>query len=564
MRRAEVIDSCLLTAGEEGNYRFFINVLNAPLRSWNLLIILSFIRLKTFNFVRMHNLIFNTRMNDAINIISNALNKRCGPFRFNSLDKFDQTLLCSLVSSLRIEDYNIIIASYKNNRQYERLIEVIQHIQKPKEITRFKLQYLEYKINEPVSKLLNYFNDPKSGKIVYARTDLKRRYLALDHKDQIKVVRSFLRSKNKEDREWAARQADKVWHPSFEEPLMGALEICVSESVAKTAIKHLQIERIKKQSELLTHVAKLDMCTRLCREESFDINSYQLNIFEYLIVSAHAGKRSSLKEEEIEKRFFGYLYWFIHYKGVESCTYPRSFATIPLLAKAIESLGVLGMTNILLSLIDLMNHVFSHERYKTPGEQFTDASRWIECAWSMEDKHSFLDNGDLPKDDNTNTEVFWSINPHYQIPPIHRWLPVPCSEYLADFLSHYDSAKHLRSLWVEHWNYISEIRPRIYSILIKSPIHYNKEDSSVNVTIYVKTELQKRWIQERFMEYLKTDFEDSVLGNNISLRLSVMLEDDDLPDWDPEPSNADECPWIEEDNNFRSIESSSFDDTPFT
>ena len=339
-------------------------------------------------------------MDAVINKIINVLNKGCGPFSFRSLAKFDQTLFKSIVFSIGIECYDDIIALYKSKGECERLIEVIQHIQKPEKRIRFKLQYLEYKLNEPISKLLNYFENPKSGKIVYARTDLMRRYLALDRNDQIKIVRAFLLSKNKADREWAARQADRVWNPSFEEPLMSALEICASESVAITATKYLPIEYINEKAEILTPVAKLEMCIRLCREGLFDIDNYQLNIFEYLIVLAHAGKQSNLNEEEIEKRFFGYIYWFIHYKGVESCTYPRSFETIPLLAKAIESLGVLGMTNTLLSIADLMYHVFSHERNKTPHEQFADASRWIEDAWPMDGKYSFLDIGDLPEDDD--------------------------------------------------------------------------------------------------------------------------------------------------------------------
>ena len=442
---------------------------------------------------------------------------------FSSLDKGDQALFCAIIRSFGADKYAEIERICRSNSAYLFMPSVLKYMSKPHIPKRYKVQYLEYKINEPVSALLKYYNDPKSGKVTYARTDLKRRFLACSRKEQISIIKSFLESKNKSDREWSARQADWMWDKSFEKPLMRALEISSSKSVSITAFRHLPIEYVR-VVKVVNSDAEAEFYKRLTQEGIFMPSIDDLNIFEYLIAVSYASGKVKLDKELIEKKIFAYLYWYINYQNIYEL-YPRGFVYIPLFIYAIDALGILGLTGILLKLLDLMNHIYLQGEYISIEEQCHRAKEWIEEIWPMEGKDFFLDNRDLPSEEFLDSGMYWEINPsgeyrtHFTkglYRPNDHWKPL------------YDGERELLCMWEEHWEIRLEEYPRLYDLLVKN-INLRKEGNVIKGILYVKTELQYEWFMIRMHSYIADSFKCSALGEKDEFELNVLLEDEDLP-----------------------------------
>ena len=62
-----------------------------------------------------------------------------------------------------------------------------------------------------------------------------------------------------------------------------------------------------------------------------------------------------------------------------------------MIGKAIWGLGVHGMTDVLLRIIDLMRYVYSGNRYLSWDGEFDKVTRWIQEEWEMEDKENLID-----------------------------------------------------------------------------------------------------------------------------------------------------------------------------
>ena len=319
---------------------------------------------------------------------------------FSGLDKGDQALFCAIIKSYSADEYAEIERLCRSKKAYQFVPRVLEYMSKPHKPKRYKIQYLEYKINEPVSALLKYYNDPRSGKVTYARTDLKRRFLACSRKEQLLIIKSFLESKNKSDREWSARQADIMWDKCFVKSLIKAFETCPSKSVSITAFRHLPIEYVKNVS-ILDNGAEVEFYTRLVQEDVLLPQVDDMDIFKYLIAVSHARSKVELDPVQIEKRIFGYLHRYICKVGYRQCVYEHTFYAIPLFRNMIEALGKLGMTGILLKILALIDYVFDFISYNPLDTQFENAMDWIENVWEIEGKERIIINhdDDLPLGD---------------------------------------------------------------------------------------------------------------------------------------------------------------------
>lgn len=80
------------------------------------------------------------------------------------------------------------------------------------------------RFNEPVSVLLDYYNNKRSRKVVYARTQLKRRFEYMDGSEQKQIILSFLNG-SKWDVFWGMSKALFRWDNSFIEPIKRYWEV---------------------------------------------------------------------------------------------------------------------------------------------------------------------------------------------------------------------------------------------------------------------------------------------------------------------------------------------------
>ena len=305
---------------------------------------------------------------------------------------------------------------------------------------------------------------------------------------------------------------------------MIAFEARPSKSVSITAFRHLPIEYVR-EVKVVNRDAEAEFYKRLSQEGILVPSIDNLNIFEYLVAVSYANDKVKLDEELIEKKVFAYLYWYIHYQNIYEI-YPRSFVYIPLFINAIDALGILGLTTVLLKLLDLMDYIYPQDEYIHIDEQCLRAKKWIEDIWPMEGKDFFLDNRDLPSEEFPDPGMYWEINPP--------------GAYAADFIKHpyhrddhwrpsFDAAKELSYEWKDHWEFLSENSPRLYDLLVNNNVSLNINGNVIKCTLYVKTELQYEWFMMRMHRFIVDHFKTYALGTKDEFELNVMLEDDDLP-----------------------------------
>lgn len=325
-------------------------------------------------------------------------------------------IVASVIVSLGKDKLDEIESLCKYHGKYSILLPCIKEAKAPQKRRIFKVnQFVEYKRNESIPQLLKWFEDPHSGKRVYARTELKRRFITQSHKDQVRIIKSLLVSASAADREWAALWADRDWTVSYAENLKRALDMKPTRSVAITVINHMPIDFLKENHAILRSQAFMQLCIRLGKDDpSHDISTYDLDTFEWLYATAMAGRKIDECDIEVEQKVFTYIYEFIKNDGYNRCLYPISFFAIPLLSKVFWALGQHGMTETLFSIMDCINYVFPDEEYRGWTEQFDRTVAWINREWKVEEDKDTVD-GSTPRTKEVTVleELIKTVGPQY-------------------------------------------------------------------------------------------------------------------------------------------------------
>ncbi len=164
------------------------------------------------------------------------------------------------------------------------------------------------KRNQPIATLIKQFIDKKSGKVSVARTEIKRRFLYLDWKDQKKIVMAFLDS-TMTDRQWMYVRLLDLWDESFESKVIQLWEEYHEERCAWVVIRHLPKEYVLSQLDFFR--GKRDyyfVCRRFYDEPDFliDPERFKDRPNDYLHLLTLKG--AMLDEAEGERILFGMLY----------------------------------------------------------------------------------------------------------------------------------------------------------------------------------------------------------------------------------------------------------------
>ena len=331
-------------------------------------------------------------------------------------EKVYKGIVASIIVSLGKDKFEEIENLCKTHSRYNILLSCIKEAKTPKGRRIFKVnQFIEYKRNESISQLLKWFEDPQSGKRVYARTELKRRFITQSHKDQVRIIKSLLVSSSAADREWAALWADRDWTASYAENLKRALDMKPTRRISTTAINHLSIDFLKEKYDVLRSQASMRLCIRLGQDDSsHDISTYDLDTFEWLYATAVTGRKIEDSDIEVEQKVFTYIYEFIKNDGHNRCIYPISFFSIPLLSKVFWALGQHRMTETLFSIMDCINYVFPDEEYRGWTEQFNRTLAWINREWKIEeDKGAVDESAARTKEVTVIEELIKTLEPPY-------------------------------------------------------------------------------------------------------------------------------------------------------
>lgn len=212
--------------------------------------------------------------------------------------------------------------------------------------------------NEPVSILLEYFNDKRSGKVVYARTQLKKRFEYVDGPEQKQIILSFLNGP-KTDVFWGMSKALHRWDNSFADYVKRYWEVDDDGIRAEYSLytvplimeyfpKQYILEYSDRISDYMCFYAQL--CVILGNENGFEINWESLLPGEDVYVKVNLGIPVDI--DEVEKAMWKYI------KDLVTTNVREEYAEPLLLdyrlGKYIWSMGKLGMHDALFRLYEFL------------------------------------------------------------------------------------------------------------------------------------------------------------------------------------------------------------------
>ncbi len=124
--------------------------------------------------------------------------------------------------------------------------------------------------NPAIAGVIRNFVNKKSGKVVAARKDIKRRFDYLDWTDQRKIVLAFLLSTNKLDRVWSYYKLLKIWDESFYDTVQQLWEKYHEQECGWLIVRYFPLAYIETyKKELMIGRNYYFLCKRFMGTEGF-------------------------------------------------------------------------------------------------------------------------------------------------------------------------------------------------------------------------------------------------------------------------------------------------------
>lgn len=128
--------------------------------------------------------------------------------------------------------------------------------------------------NEPVRELLALYTNKKSGKVVYARNKLQKRYLSLSYDEQLLVMRTMLKG-GKTDREWCYNTLRKRWTDEIKDELMAVWREYKEERCGWLVTKNFSVDVVCQNIDDLSYESNYyNLCKRLVSQDWFHFDKY--------------------------------------------------------------------------------------------------------------------------------------------------------------------------------------------------------------------------------------------------------------------------------------------------
>lgn len=208
--------------------------------------------------------------------------------------------------------------------------------------------------NEPLTTLLKLYLDKRSKRVVYARLRLKDRFHKQSYRDQNRILRAFLNG-TATDRDWACRILRDNWRKELARDVKEAWTKSRKPMLAYVILRHFPNAFILEEQERLAQAASYPhVCARVGNEPSFKMDESRLDVVDYLYVMAKLGR--SVDAEDAERRLYSFLLGYDGYFDRFFYTSP-SFSSIEGWDRMVWAMGVLGMQDALVRLLDFENRV---------------------------------------------------------------------------------------------------------------------------------------------------------------------------------------------------------------
>ena len=211
--------------------------------------------------------------------------------------------------------------------------------------------------NELISTLVALYLNKKSKKVVYARKQLRERYDKQSYQDQSKILRAFLAGV-KNDREWAGRRLRDDWRKEMTAAVKEAWSKNADKILSYVILRHFPDSFILAEQERLGEVAGYQfVCARVGNDPSFILDETRLRFPDYLYVMARLGRK--VDAVEMERRIYDFLLHYNAYNEIKPM-YPPMFSEIPGWDRMVWAMGVFGMQDELVRLLEYENRVKEH------------------------------------------------------------------------------------------------------------------------------------------------------------------------------------------------------------
>lgn len=162
--------------------------------------------------------------------------------------------------------------------------------------------------NEPISTLIRWFADKKSGKAIYALSQLKKRFSMQSFAVQKQILRVCL-SRTVSSADWAAARLLDNWIPSLALDLQISWEKWGANqkywALSLAVLRYLPKEYvISYQEELIEAVGYVEVCCVLGKEPGFIIDETRLDTTFWFTVMASLGRDVGLQELKEKLRVY--------------------------------------------------------------------------------------------------------------------------------------------------------------------------------------------------------------------------------------------------------------------
>lgn len=207
--------------------------------------------------------------------------------------------------------------------------------------------------NETLAFLLKLYLDKKSKKVRYARQCLKDRFDKQSYRDQNRILRAFLEGAAI-DCDWVGRLLRDDWRKELKSQVGEAWLRTRRPMLAYVILKHFPNSYILSEQESLSEVSGYQfVCARIGNEPGFVLDELRLTIPNLLYVMAKLGR--VVDSEAMEKRIYDFL---LNYDGYYDHGFlTPSFSFIPGWDRMVWAMGVLGMQDALVRLLEFENKV---------------------------------------------------------------------------------------------------------------------------------------------------------------------------------------------------------------
>ena len=207
--------------------------------------------------------------------------------------------------------------------------------------------------NAPLSSLLNLYLDKKSKRVQYARQCIKERFDKQSYRDQNRILRAFL-SGPATDCDWAGRILRDNWRKELKDHVGEAWVRTRRQILAYVILRHFPNSYILQEQEPLSAVVGYQfVCARIGDEPEFTMDYSRLSIPNLIYVMAKLGRK--VHSEIMEKKIYDFL---LNYEGYyDLYLLEPSFSCISGWDRMVWAMGVLGMQDALIRLLDFENKV---------------------------------------------------------------------------------------------------------------------------------------------------------------------------------------------------------------